>query len=76
MYHLSIIDYLQKWNFDKILENKTKTWLLQKSATKLSAVEPNFYRDRYVAFMDDNVILAQTSPVYDRLFRRQKTKTK
>ena len=28
VYHISIIDYLQKWNLDKILENKTKTWLL------------------------------------------------
>ena len=38
IYHVSIIDYLQQWNFDKKSEAFAKKWLLGKNGKKISAV--------------------------------------
>ena len=40
VYHISIIDYLQQWNFQKKMERFTKTILLGKDGPTLSAIEP------------------------------------
>ena len=47
-YHVSIIDFLQLWNFGKKFEQFGKSRILKKCAIKdLSSVEPVFYRDRF-----------------------------
>ena len=56
IYHLSIIDYLQKWNTSKILEHNAKKWLLGKDGQLISAVEPQKYGKRFKDFMFRNVL--------------------
>jgi hypothetical protein len=43
IYHISIIDYLQLWNFAKKAERFAKTKFLLKNGNQLSAVEPVLY---------------------------------
>ena len=57
VYHVSIIDYLQEWNFNKKLERFTKTILLGKDKQTLSAIEPEAYATRFQSFMEKNVFL-------------------
>ena len=57
VFHLSIIDYLQEWNFSKKSERIAKTLLLNKDGAKLSAIEPNRYATRFRHFMDANVFI-------------------
>ena len=57
VFHLSIIDYLQEWNFAKKSERIAKTLLLNKDGDKLSAIEPNRYATRFRHFMDANVFI-------------------
>jgi len=42
IYHISVIDYLQDYNFDKKMENFAKTILKGKKA-EISAVPPSRY---------------------------------
>ena len=64
IYHVGIIDYLQDFNLDKILENKFKT-LFRSSNAEISAVEPNRYASRYLKFMRDHVFINQTEEEKD-----------
>ncbi len=57
IYHVSIIDYLQKWNFDKKAEAFAKKWFLGKNAKGISAVEPDYYATRYLSFMKRNIFV-------------------
>ena len=57
IYHVSIIDYLQKWNFDKKSEAFAKKWFLGKDAKGISAVPPEFYAKRYLRFMQRSVFV-------------------
>ena len=57
IYHVSIIDYLQKWNFDKKAEAFAKKWFLGKNAKGISAVPPEYYARRYTRFMKRNVLV-------------------
>lgn len=57
IYHLSIIDYLQDFNTDKILENHFKTILNKKDKELISAVNPSLYQSRFIEFMADTVIV-------------------
>ena len=57
VFHVSIIDYLQEWNFSKKSERVAKTLLLNKDGAKLSAIEPNQYAVRFRHFMDANVFI-------------------
>lgn len=57
IYHISIIDYLQEWNFNKKSERFMKTVLLQKDGVGLSAIEPNQYAKRFIHFMEMNVFV-------------------
>lgn len=43
IYHVSIIDYMQLWNFDKKTEQFAKKWFLGKNGKQISAVEPDYY---------------------------------
>lgn len=56
VYHIAIIDYLQKWNFSKKFERFTKTILLGKDAPTLSAIEPDAYAARFKSFVEMNII--------------------
>lgn len=49
IYHLGIIDYLQDFNWDKYGEHKFKS--LQNDGTKISAVPPDMYCERFFEFM-------------------------
>ena len=50
-YHVSIIDFLQLWNCNKKSEQFIKTKFLSANKAVLSAVEPEFYKARFQAFM-------------------------
>jgi hypothetical protein len=56
IYHLGIIDYLQDFNMDKIIENKFKI-MVNKTGAEISAVEPSRYASRYLKFMRDKVFI-------------------
>jgi len=53
--HISIIDYLQEWNFSKKSERAYKTLILRKDPQRLSAIEPQEYARRFRYFMESNV---------------------
>lgn len=55
IYHVSIIDYLQQWDFDKKAEAFAKHWFLGKNKKGISAVPPDFYAKRFVTFMNSNI---------------------
>jgi hypothetical protein len=57
IYSLAIIDYLQEWNGEKKREQCAKVLLLGKNKKKLSAVEPIFFAERWISFMNDKVII-------------------
>ena len=56
-YHMAIIDYLQAFNLEKKSESFFKTWVLRRPAHLISAVDPNTYADRFVHFMNNEVLL-------------------
>lgn len=51
IYHISIIDYLQDYNFDKKMEHFVKNVWRGRGA-EISAVPPERYAKRYIEFMD------------------------
>ena len=51
IYHIGIIDYLQEWNFSKKLERSIKVHILKRKGKLISAVEPTFYRTRFLDYM-------------------------
>jgi 1-phosphatidylinositol-4-phosphate 5-kinase len=53
--HISIIDYLQKWNCNKKGERFFKTVVLRKDPDRLSAIEPETYARRFRHFMESQV---------------------
>ena len=55
LYHIGIIDFLQKWNWFKKGESCYKTQVLRRNKGKLSAVEPDKYKQRFLNFMNKNV---------------------
>lgn len=58
IYHVGIIDYLQDYNFEKKAENFWK-YTVQGKGDQISAVPPDFYGQRFLRFMKDNVIVDQ-----------------
>ncbi len=58
IYHLGIIDYLQDFNFEKIMENRFKVFI-HKEGAQISAIEPKGYATRYLNFMKEKVIIDQ-----------------
>ena len=57
IYHLSIIDFFQKWDKYKKDERFTKTMILQKDPEMLSAIEPDKYARRFLNFMESKVFI-------------------
>ena len=51
IYHIGLIDYLQEWNNTKKIEQFLKTKFRGANKEKLSAVEPVFYRQRFLKNM-------------------------
>lgn len=51
IYHIGIIDYLQEWNFIKKLERSVKVYIQRRKGKHISAVEPKFYRARFLDSM-------------------------
>ena len=54
VYHISIIDYLQKYNFAKKSENFIKVNLLRQE--NLSCIDPKSYAHRFLRFMSRQVL--------------------
>ena len=48
VYHIGIIDYLQEWNMTKKAERAYKVHFQRRSRKEISAVEPKFYRQRFL----------------------------
>ena len=55
IYHISIIDFFQKWDIFKKGERFTKTMFLHKDPDNLSAIEPEKYAKRFLNFMEGHV---------------------
>lgn len=47
-YHLAIIDYLQEWNSEKIIEQNAKKVLKRNRALDTSAKPPDEYAQRFI----------------------------
>ncbi|RYH30087.1 hypothetical protein EON65_06390 [archaeon] len=48
VFYIGLIDLLQEWNWAKWFENVTKVYFLRKDGRGISAVEPNYYRTRFM----------------------------
>ena len=57
IYIILIIYYLQKYNMKKTIENFFKGLIYGKEKNMISAVEPDFYGDRFYNFMTKNVFV-------------------
>ena len=57
IYIIGIIDYLQKYNFRKRLENCVKGIYFGKEKNMISAVDPGYYGERFQDFMTKNVFV-------------------
>jgi hypothetical protein len=55
LYFVGVIDYLTKFNNYKILENKYKSIFNYSNRTKISAVNPVLYAERFYDFMNDEI---------------------
>ena len=57
VYHIAIIDYLTEFSIQKRLESFYKTTLKMNRAKLVSAVHPNLYGNRFMEFMNREVIV-------------------
>ena len=57
IYHVSIIDYLQAFNFEKWQESRFKIYILRKPEHLISAVDPEQYAERFLKFMKTEVFV-------------------
>eukprot|EP01080_Neovahlkampfia_damariscottae_P006499 gene6499-10507_t len=69
-YYLGIIDILQKWNLKKKAEVQYKQTLLQNDKSKLSAMPPKDYANRFLNFLNESAIFGnenstRNSPVQE-----------
>jgi hypothetical protein len=46
-YYIGMIDVLQEWNWKKRIESLFKTWIRLDDPDGISAVEPDFYQERF-----------------------------
>ena len=53
MYLLGIIDFQQRWNWNKKIERFLKTVVKGEDAEGISAIEPVKYYQRFVSKIDD-----------------------
>lgn len=64
IYHIAIIDYLQEWNWEKWGESFYKVQILRRNGALTSAIEPNFYAERFNRFMSTEVFI--DSLIFDK----------
>jgi hypothetical protein len=57
VYHVSIIDYLQAFDFDKWAESRFKILILRRPEKLISAVDPELYAERFLKFMKTEVLV-------------------
>ena len=57
VYHIAIIDYLTRFNFQKRLESWYKVQWKNQDRNKVSCVEPILYGNRFIKFMSQHVIV-------------------
>ena len=55
IYHVSIIDYLQKWNARKFNEHFIKVHFLNQPKNEISVQSPQIYQKRFYNFLLDNL---------------------
>lgn len=55
VYHITLIDFLQKWNLNKKSERFMKVYMLSKDGPTLSAIEPASYAARFKQFCQKHV---------------------
>lgn len=48
IFYIGLIDLLQEWNWAKWFEHITKVYFARKDGRGISAVEPNYYRNRFM----------------------------
>ena len=70
VYHLSVIDYLQDYHFEKKFENFIKKNKDRKNAKLISAVPPADYAERFKQWMKGNVFIDQYYEFLQRQNRR------
>lgn len=58
---MGIIDYLQKFNVAKFLENKYKSILYGDEIRYVSAVDPTIYSERMFEFSKDFIFVSNTT---------------
>lgn len=61
IYIMGIIDYLQKFNVAKFLENKYKSILYGDEIRYVSAVDPTIYSERMFEFSKDFIFVTNVS---------------
>jgi hypothetical protein len=59
VYCLGLIDYLQKFNLKKFLENKYKSILYGNDIKFVSSVDPQMYKTRILEFTQENLFISQ-----------------
>ena len=57
IYSLGLIDYLQKFDFNKFLENKYKRFLFGNEINNVSAVNPLIYASRMLNFSQKSIFI-------------------
>lgn len=57
IYHVSVIDFLTMFNFEKKMESFYKVFVKNQNAKLISCVEPKLYGSRFRNFMKNEVIL-------------------
>jgi hypothetical protein len=57
IYHVSVIDFLTMFNFEKRMESFYKVYVKNQNAKLISCVEPKLYGSRFRNFMKNEVIL-------------------
>jgi 1-phosphatidylinositol-4-phosphate 5-kinase len=55
IYHIAIIDYLQLWNVAKMSERFYKEKIKKCDGAMLSAIKPEEYSERFLAFMNQHL---------------------
>ena len=58
-FHFGIIDYLQKWDLNKMTESKLKVWFKGADPKRISAVPPAFYQSRFMDIISEYVLNIQ-----------------
>lgn len=56
IYHLSIIDYLQKYTYKKKIERYHKIWWKHAEPSQISSIDSESYSKRYMKFMKELVL--------------------